>query len=61
MQRDLLNDGLRHAVDVHFCKLFEVLIVDPSPAALERFRAGLHRLVTTEKSVATIIREGDLE
>jgi len=60
MQRDLLNDALRHAVDAHFCHLFEVLIAKPDPAALERFRAGLHRLIETERAVATIIREGDI-
>jgi len=61
MQRDILNDALRHAVDKHFSQLFEVLLVDPSPKGLERFRAGLDRLINTENSVATIIRESDIK
>ena len=61
MQRDVLIDALRHAVDKHFSQLFEVLLVDPSPKGLERFRAGLDRLVKTEHTVAAIIREGELE
>ena len=60
MQRDVLLDALRHAVDAHFCKLFSVLIVDPSPAALERFRAGLDQLVKTERTVTTLLREADI-
>ena len=59
MQRDILNDALRHATEQQFCKLFSVLISEPTPAALERFRAGIDHLVKTERSVATILREGD--
>ena len=60
MQKDLLNDALRHAIDGHFCKLFGVFMADPSPASLERFRAGIDQLVKAERVVAEVIREGDI-
>ena len=51
-----LEAALDTAVITHFCKLFEVLMVDPSPEGLKRFEAGLTRLLHTERAVADVIK-----
>jgi hypothetical protein len=51
----LVDRALAHAVEAHFCKLFEVLMHDPSPAGLKRFQAGLDRLIATEAAVKALL------
>ena len=57
LAHELLEAALDAAVTKHFSTLFEVLMVDPSPQGVQRFKAGLTRLTETEKAVREIIRK----
>lgn len=50
-----LEDVLDEAVRQHFCRLFEILMRDPSDQGIERFRTGLRRLAEMEEAVTEII------
>jgi hypothetical protein len=54
---EALEAALDAAVATQFCKLFEVLMVDPSPAGFKRFEAGLTRLTETEKAVRKTLED----
>jgi hypothetical protein len=49
------DDALAAAIVGHFCKLFEVLMADPSPNGLKRFEAGLAQLLDAERAVVEVI------
>jgi hypothetical protein len=57
MDDKLLQDALDAAVTRHFSTLFEVLMVDPSPQGMQRFKTGLTRLASTEETVRELIRQ----
>jgi len=50
-----LDDVLQAAVQQYFCKLFDVLMSDPTDKGIERFKKGLHNLAEMENAVADII------
>lgn len=52
----LLEEALEQAVARHFCKLFDVLMSDPSEQGLERFRAGVSKLGNVHQAVSQIIK-----
>ena len=57
MDPELLEQALAQAAQRHFSILFDVLMVDPSPAGLIRFEAGLQKLADTHGKVADILRD----
>ncbi|MBT1509388.1 hypothetical protein KIP88_02640 [Bradyrhizobium sp. SRL28] len=52
-----LDTVLQAAVQQNFCKMFDVLMSDPSPQGLDRFKKGLHNLAKMENAVADIIEK----
>ena len=52
-----LEDVLQAAVQQNFCKMFDVLMSDPTDKGLERFKKGLHNLAEMEHAVAEIIEK----
>jgi hypothetical protein len=57
MTKGDLADVLQSAVQENFCKLFGVLMADPTDKGLSRFRLGLTNLAKMEEAVARIIEE----
>jgi hypothetical protein len=55
--KELMERSLEHAVQQHFCQLFQVLMVDPSEPGMKRFAKGLNKLAVTEAMVGTMIQE----
>lgn len=56
---DLLKQALDTAFARHFCKLFEVLMADPTEAGLGRFVKGLDNTCRIYDSVAEMIDHQD--
>ena len=52
-----LEDVLQAAVQQNFCKMFDVLMSDPTPQGLERFKKGLRNLARMEEAVADIFEK----
>jgi hypothetical protein len=52
-----LDEVLQAAVRQNFCKMFDVLMSDPTDKGLERFRKGLTNLAKMEDAVARIIEQ----
>lgn len=55
----LYNDAVDQAVTTHFCKLFEVLMSNPSDASLARFKKGFENLVVMGFKVREIVNNAD--
>jgi hypothetical protein len=54
---DLMRKGLDEALEQHVVKLFNVVMVDPSELAIERFRNGIAKLLTVYDTLLAVIEE----
>jgi hypothetical protein len=54
---DLLRKGLDEALEQHVVKLFNVVMVDPSEQAIERFRNGIAKAETVYDTLLAVIEE----
>jgi hypothetical protein len=54
---DLMRKGLDEALEQHVVKLFNVVMVDPTEQAIERFRNGIAKSLTVYDTLLAIIEE----
>ena len=52
-----LDAVLQAAVQQNFCKMFDVLMSDPTDKGLERFKKGLGNLARMEEAVGHLIEK----